>query len=94
MIFVGLGIGAVSLVTFVAFCLDKWRARAGGWRISEATLLGLALLGGWPGAKLAQRMVRHKTRKMPFAAHLNRVPLIRLGFAGLIAIGYAATTLR
>jgi uncharacterized membrane protein YsdA (DUF1294 family) len=70
-----LGLAAVNLATFVALARDKAQARAGGWRVAEYTLLWLALLGGWPAAKLAQRRLRHKTRKEPFRTLLNFVPL-------------------
>jgi len=64
-----LGVCAVmSAVTFAVYGLDKVAARAGRWRTPEATLHLLALLGGWPGAFVAQRVFRHKTRKQPFVA--------------------------
>jgi uncharacterized membrane protein YsdA (DUF1294 family) len=53
-------------VCFLAYGLDKRRAAADRWRISEATLQWLAFLGGWPGGVLGQRMFRHKTQKLPF----------------------------
>jgi len=56
----------VSVVTFVAYGLDKSAARAGCWRTAESTLQGLALIGGWPGALLAQQWLRHKSRKPRF----------------------------
>ena len=56
----------LSLVTFIAYGLDKSAARRGAWRTPEAELHLLALLGGWPGALIAQRFFRHKTRKQPF----------------------------
>lgn len=61
------GIYAVmSLVTGLAYWLDKRLAQGGGRRLSERTLHLLALAGGWPGALLAQRLVRHKNRKVKF----------------------------
>ena len=61
------GIYAVmSLVTGLADWLDKRLAQGGGRRLSERTLHQLALAGGWPGALLAQRLVRHKNRKVKF----------------------------
>ena len=52
-----------SAVTFGMYYRDKRRAAAGEWRISEATLHVAELLGGWPGAFLAQRLLRHKIVK-------------------------------
>jgi uncharacterized membrane protein YsdA (DUF1294 family)/cold shock CspA family protein len=57
---------AVSVVTFAAYALDKSAARRGGWRTAESRLHLLALLGGWPGALVAQATLRHKSRKQPF----------------------------
>jgi uncharacterized membrane protein YsdA (DUF1294 family) len=62
---------AVNLVTWRAFAHDKAQAIQGGWRVPENTLLLMALLGGWPAAKLAQRRLRHKTRKQPFGSLLH-----------------------
>jgi len=56
----------LSLVTCLVYASDKRRARAGTTRIKESTLHLCALLGGWPGAFLAQRWLRHKTAKVGF----------------------------
>jgi uncharacterized membrane protein YsdA (DUF1294 family) len=57
---------AASLATAVAYGIDKAAAQSGAWRTSERTLHVLALLGGWPGALIAQRVFRHKSRKASF----------------------------
>lgn len=74
---------ALNATAFGAFWYDKHQARLGGWRVPEKSLLLLALLGGWPAAKLAQRRFRHKTRKQPFGMLLNLVPL---GWIALAAV--------
>jgi uncharacterized membrane protein YsdA (DUF1294 family) len=56
----------MSLITFGAYYLDKSAARNKDQRISENTLQMLSLLGGWPGAVFAQRLLRHKTSKTEF----------------------------
>jgi uncharacterized membrane protein YsdA (DUF1294 family) len=62
-----LGMYAVLSVTaFVMYGVDKRAAERGRWRTPEATLHIVSVLGGWPGALLAQRVFRHKTRKQPF----------------------------
>jgi len=61
----GLYLGA-SALTFLAYAADKAAARGGGWRTAEQTLHLLALLGGWPGALLAQQFLRHKSAKATF----------------------------
>jgi len=58
--------GIVSLVTFIFYALDKHAARKGAWRIPEAQLHLLALIGGWPGATVAQHTLRHKSKKASF----------------------------
>jgi len=60
--------GSASLVAFVAYALDKSAARHGRWRTPESTLHGLGLIGGWPGALLAQQLLRHKSSKPEFVA--------------------------
>lgn len=54
---------AASVFTFLAYWQDKRLARAKTWRTPETTLHLLELLGGWPGAFLAQRRLRHKSSK-------------------------------
>jgi uncharacterized membrane protein YsdA (DUF1294 family) len=58
---------AANVLAFVEMVLDKRRAEAGLRRTPESTLLLWAFLGGAFGTVLAARMVRHKTRKQPFA---------------------------
>ena len=57
-----------SAVTFIAYAKDKSAAQRGASRTSEATLHLLAFAGGWPGALLAQQLLRHKTIKSEFRA--------------------------
>ena len=57
---------ALSLAAFVMYRADKRAAHKGSWRTPEANLHVVALLGGWPGALVARRVFRHKTRKQPF----------------------------
>jgi uncharacterized membrane protein YsdA (DUF1294 family) len=69
----------VNLLTVLLFWMDKRRAIAGDRRIREADLLGLALFGGSPGALLARRLFRHKTRKQPFSTRLMLIAALQLG---------------
>ena len=57
---------AASGITFIAYALDKRAAKKQSWRIQESRLHLLALLGGWPGALLAQQTLRHKSAKTSF----------------------------
>jgi uncharacterized membrane protein YsdA (DUF1294 family) len=61
----GLYLGA-SVVCFALYAADKRRARFGGWRVPERTLLFWGFIGGWPGAIVAQQVLRHKTQKVHF----------------------------
>ena len=85
------GLGAVYLVlmngaTFLAFAWDKRSAVQRKWRIPEAHLLLLALIGGSPAAKLAQRRLRHKTRKQPFGFKLNMLVAVHVLAVGLLVL--------
>jgi len=55
-----------SSLTFAVYAWDKQRAALSEWRIPETTLHLMELVGGWPGALLAQRLLRHKNRKVSF----------------------------
>lgn len=57
---------AMSLATFIVYALDKRAALRGDWRVGESTLHALALGCGWPGALLAQQLLRHKSVKPAF----------------------------
>jgi uncharacterized membrane protein YsdA (DUF1294 family) len=56
----------MSVFAFFAYRSDKRCAEAAAWRVPEATLHIISLIGGWPGAFLAQRVFRHKTSKLSF----------------------------
>ena len=77
---------AINFAAFAAFGIDKMLARAGAWRISEARLLGLAFVGGSPGAYAGRRLFRHKTRKQPFSGELHAIAVLQVmalaAFAG------------
>jgi len=55
-----------SLLTYVVYAWDKSAAQRDAWRTPESTLHMLSLLGGWPGAMVAQQTLRHKSRKQEF----------------------------
>ncbi len=75
-------LAALNLWTFASFWHDKRQAISGGWRVPEGRLLLLAALGGSPGALAARQLLRHKTRKQPFAALLWLIALVQLGLLG------------
>jgi uncharacterized membrane protein YsdA (DUF1294 family) len=76
---IGVALIGVNLFTILRFRQDKMRAMAGERRIPEADLLGLALIGGSPGALIARRLFRHKTRKQPFSTWLFLIVALQAG---------------
>ncbi len=58
----------LSLLAFMAYVFDKSAAVSGRWRTAEKTLHLFSLAGGWPGALVAQQLLRHKTSKRSFIA--------------------------
>ena len=73
----------LNLLTFALFGLDKALARTQRRRIPEARLLGLALIGGTPGAYAGQALFRHKTRKQPFSRDLFAIAVLQVVGGGL-----------
>lgn len=55
-----------SVFTFIIYAHDKSKAQQGVWRTPESTLHVFALIGGWPGAAVAQQLLRHKSQKKAF----------------------------
>jgi uncharacterized membrane protein YsdA (DUF1294 family) len=73
---VGVYAVAINGLAYAAYARDKGRARERGQRIPEVTLHLLELLGGWPGAFLAQRRLRHKCSKRPYQVAFWAVVLL------------------
>ena len=70
----------LSVACFVVYAVDKSAAVVARWRVPENTLLLLGLAGGWPGAIVAQQVLRHKTKKASF----------RQAFWGTVALNLVA----
>lgn len=90
---VGLYAGA-SLLAFVTYAWDKAAAQGGQWRTAESTLHMIALFGGWPGALLAQRVLRHKSSKASFQTTFWATVLINCGVLGWSLTAQGAGVLR
>lgn len=56
----------LSGTAFLMYRADKSAAVQGRRRTPESTLHTIDLLGGWPGALIARRVYRHKTKAQPF----------------------------
>ena len=68
----------LNFIAFAAFGLDKAAAQVGRRRVSEATLLLWAFIGGTPGAYAGRALFRHKTRKQPFCRELHRIAILQI----------------
>lgn len=77
----------ISALTFLAYASDKAAARRNAWRTRESTLHMLGLAGGWPGALLAQHLLRHKSVKQSFKHSLWFTI-----FANCVALGWFMST--
>lgn len=69
---------AASAACFFMYAIDKAAAKAGRWRTSENTLLLLGLACGWPGAVLAQTLLRHKSHKRSFKTRFWATVLVNV----------------
>ena len=69
---------AGSVLTFVVYAVDKLAVRFGWRRVSEASLTFFGFIGGWPGALLAQQLLRHKTVKVSFQRQFWRSVLLNV----------------
>ena len=74
----------INIVTFLVYGIDKWKAKQGSWRISEATLLILAVIGGSIGALLGMRVWHHKTMHKKFKYGLPLILLVKIALIYLI----------
>ena len=71
----------VNVIAFLVYGVDKLKARKGHWRISEATLLLLAIVGGSIGAWLGMKAWHHKTMHLKFMYGLPAILLLQLALA-------------
>ena len=70
----------INVLTFLVYGIDKLKAKQGSWRISEATLLLLAVLGGSIGALLGMQVWHHKTMHKKFKYGLPLILLVQIVF--------------
>ena len=73
----------INIVTFLVYGIDKWKAREAMWRVREASLLMLAVLGGSIGAWLGMKVWHHKTQHKKFRYGIPAIIIIQL-----VIIGY------
>lgn len=83
-----------SVIAFFAYAFDKSAAVRNQWRTQESTLHLFALLGGWPGALAAQRLLRHKSAKASFQATFWVTVVLNCGALGWMFSPSGARTLQ
>ena len=69
---------AINAVAFIMYGIDKYKAKKAKWRISEATLLLLAILGGSIGAWMGMKVWHHKTMHKKFKYGIPAILLIQI----------------
>ncbi len=69
----------INLMTFLVYGLDKWKAKNHKYRISEKTLIGLAVIWGSIGAWIGMQVFRHKTKHPKFVIGVPVIFVIQIG---------------
>ena len=72
---------AINALSFILFGLDKNKAKKGKWRISEATLLMMAVIGGSIGAWGGMRLWHHKTMHKKFKYGIPIIIILQVALA-------------
>ena len=72
---------AVNIVTFLLYGIDKYKAKKNKWRISEATLLTMAAIGGSIGAWAGMRLWHHKTMHKKFKYGIPVIIILQVALA-------------
>ena len=68
----------INAVTFIVYGIDKYKAKKARWRIPEATLLLLAVLGGSIGAWMGMKVWHHKAKHKKFKYGIPAILLIQI----------------
>ncbi|MGM9671917.1 MAG: DUF1294 domain-containing protein [Oscillospiraceae bacterium] len=79
-------LAAVNVAAFAAMGIDKAKAKAGAWRVPEATLFLLAVLGGSVGGILGMQLFHHKTRHKTFTVGFPAILVCQLALAAYILL--------
>lgn len=77
----------INAFAFIVYGIDKKKAIKGKWRISESTLIALALIGGSIGALAGMKIFHHKTRKKKFAIGVPAILIIQIAAGCMILAG-------
>ena len=74
----------INLIGFLSMYLDKYKARKHLWRIPEATLFIIAIIGGSIGSILGMRVFHHKTRHWYFVYGMPAILIIQIALVLLL----------
>ena len=72
---------AINIASFFLYGIDKYKAKKGRWRISEATLLLMAVIGGSIGAWVGMRIWHHKTMHKKFEYGIPIIIILQVALA-------------
>ena len=75
---------SINVATFFTYGVDKWKAKRSKWRIREASLLLLAVLGGSIGALLGMKIWHHKTMHKKFIYGVPAILIVQIALIGYI----------
>ena len=75
---------AVNITSFLLYGIDKYKAKKGRWRISEATLLTMAAIGGSIGAWAGMRLWHHKTMHKKFKYGIPVIIILQIALVGYL----------
>ena len=75
---------AVNIATFLLYGIDKYKAKKGRWRISEATLLTMAAMGGSIGAWAGMRLWHHKTMHKKFKYGIPVIVIMQIALVAYL----------
>ncbi len=76
----------ISVIAYITYAIDKKAAIKNRRRVSEKSLHLLGVVGGWPGALLAQQRLRHKTQKTAFQVTFWLTVVVNLACAGWLMV--------
>ena len=68
----------INAVAFILMIVDKYKAKKKLWRIPEATLMGVAAIGGSLGALIGMYTVRHKTKHLKFIVGIPLILVVQI----------------
>ena len=78
-IYIWYSLAAINVITFMVYGIDKLKAKKGNWRIPEATLLLLAIVGGSIGAWTGMKVWHHKTMHKKFKYGVPMILIVQIG---------------